>query len=181
MEKEESEYEDVMALVKKTDKENPKPEDLTKMKRFLDKDSRLVELNDFSERAFSRTIELITTSALLKEIYRRQIEEKRESLGYQAASPIERILIDQVVICWFRLTNLEMTHAAKTYENHRSETGLYWDKRLNSAQRRFTRACESLAKVNKLLAEAELKEQQARNKRSQSTLIAQKILEKATK
>lgn len=41
-------------------------------------------------------------------------------------------------------------------------------------------ACESLAKVRKLLAEAELREQQVQTKRSQSTLIAQQILKNAT-
>jgi hypothetical protein len=31
-----------------------------------------------------------------------------------------------------------------------SELGMYWEKRLTAAQRRFTRACETLARVRKL-------------------------------
>ena len=36
------------------------------------------------------------------------------------------------------------------------EAGLYWDRRLTNAQRHFTRAVESLARVRKHLAAAEL-------------------------
>jgi hypothetical protein len=179
--KEKLSFEEIQALIKATDKENPNPEDLKAMRRHLNENSTLVRLNEFSEQAFKRVIETSTKSALMKELLERQIEEKRESFGYQTATIFERMIIDQVILCHLRLNSLEMTHTSKLDGSHSLEHGLYWDKRLNSAQRRFTRACEALAKVKKLLAEADLKDQQAKNKRGQSTLIAQKILENATK
>jgi hypothetical protein len=81
---------------------------------------------------------------------------------------------------WLRLNFLEDIHYTKTKESHSLEHGIYWEKRLTSAQRRHLRACESLAKVRKLLAEAELREQQARAKRSQSKLIADQVLKDLT-
>lgn len=115
-----------------------------------------------------------------KESFRKKLAAMRDNLGWGNSSEIEKILIEQVCLNWLRLNVLEELHQTKTSASHNAETGLYWDKRLNSAQRRYLRACESLAKVRKLLAEAELREQQVRNKQSTSTLIAQQILKNAT-
>lgn len=176
-----SDFENLQALIKATDKENPKPEDLKAMRKHLNENSMLVRLNDFSELAFKRVIENSTKSALMKELLERQIEEKRESFGYQTATIFERMLIDQVILCHLRLSNLEMIHTSKLNENHSTETGLYWDKRLNSAQRRFTKACETLAKVQKHLSEAKLREQQAQNNRGKGAVLANRLLKELTK
>lgn len=175
-----NELEELQALVKRTDKANPKPEDVARMREMLDKHPTFISIGEHSDNSFYQYIETVTDSALTKELLKRQITEKRESFGYDSATIIEKMLIDQVILCYFRLNNIEQHHITKTYERHSLEHGLYWDKRLNSAQRRFTKACESLAKVRKLVAEADLREQQARNKRGQSTLIAQQILKNAT-
>ena len=41
-------------------------------------------------------------------------------------------------------------YAQKTTESHPTEAGLYWDRRLNSAQQRYLRAVETLARVRRL-------------------------------
>jgi len=53
-------------------------------------------------------------------------------------------------VCWVNLYVLEINSATKLCESHSTDTGLYWDKRLTHAQRRFRRASESLARVRKL-------------------------------
>lgn len=175
------EFAHVQALIEKTDKENPKPEDLAEMKRLLNKNSTLVQINDLSERAYRGLIKTISPSALMQELTERQIEEKRDSFGYKDACVIEKMLIDQVILCYLRLNYFEMIYTGKFEKSHSLDLGIYWEKRLNAAQKRFLNACEALSKVRKLISDAELKEAQAKTKRSQSTLIAQKILEKATK
>lgn len=125
--------------------------------------------------------EMCSTSYGAKEAFRKRLAAMRDNLNWKDSSEIEKILIEQVCLNWLRLNILEELHHTKTTGNHSSEHGMYWDKRLNSAQRRYLRACESLAKVRKLLAEAELKQAQARNKRSQSTLITQQVLKNATR
>jgi len=174
--KNKSEFEDLQALIKRTDKANPNPEDLAAMKKHLDKNFHFIELNNISGRAFNKAAETTSDSELMREIYRRQMEEKRKSLGIETASPIEQILIDQIVLCWFRLNHIEMIHAAKQAESHTYVNGLYWDKKLSSAQRRLLKACETLAKVQKHLTEANLREQQARNSRGKSAILANKLL-----
>lgn len=104
----------------------------------------------------------------------------RDKLGWNNSSQLEKIIIEQVCLNWLRLNALELTHDQKTRESHTLAVGEHWDKLLTQAQRRYLRACESLAKVRKLLAEAELKEQQARNKRSKSATVANKLLKDLT-
>lgn len=177
-----SDFEELQALIKRTDKENPKPEDLKAMRKLLDTNSAMVRLNEASEQAFNRVIEMSSKSALMRELMERQIKEKRQGFGYDSASIFEKMLIDQVVLCHLRLNNTEMTYTARLEAggSHTHSSGLYWDKRLSSAQHRFTRACEALAKVKKLLADTDLKEQQAQNKRNQSVVLANKLLKDLT-
>ena len=120
--------------------------------------------------------EMCSTSYGAKESFRQRLTAMRDNLNWKNSGEMEKILIEQVCLNWLRLNILEELHYTKTTGSHSSEHGIYWDKRLNSAQRRYLRACESLAKVRKLLAEAELKEQQARNERSKSTSMASKLL-----
>jgi hypothetical protein len=63
-----------------------------------------------------------------------------------------------------------VAHTSKTYESHNTETGLYWDRRLTNAQRRFTRAVESLAKVRTLSAAARLIESRREAARAAKTV-----------
>jgi hypothetical protein len=162
-------------LIKLTDKENPKPEDLQRLRNRLNDNANLVEINEISERAFGVVIKTYSSSALMKELFERQIESKRKALDYESENVIMQMLINQVILCHIRVNAFEAFHAEKTRESLSIAYGLYLDKLLSTYQRRFQKACESLAKVRKLLSEAELRDQQARNKRSQSTLAAQKL------
>ncbi len=165
-----------VALIRRTDKENPKPEDLKRIRAILDEDSSLVRLNDVSQHAFKRAIQSYASqSALQKELLERQIKEKQESMDYDNENVFVKMLIDQVILNNIRLNQLEALHVSKLDGSHSTEAGIYWDRRLSSAQRRFLKVCESLAKVKKLLSEAGLKDQQARNKESQNTLNSQKL------
>lgn len=80
-----------------------------------------------------------------------------ESLGYQKANPLEQILIQEIVICWLRVNHLSENQKLKLNQSHSIESGLYWTKQVEIAQKQFTRACESLAKVKKLLRVADAK------------------------
>lgn len=78
------------------------------------------------------------------------MEVLRDDLGFAEAPPLERLLIEQVILCWVNLQMLELVHNDRLAANHTPEAGLYWDPRLSTAQRRFMRATESLARVRKL-------------------------------
>jgi hypothetical protein len=162
-------------LVRLTDKADPKSEDLQRLRARLDENDYLVRLNEVSEQAFNRVTNSLTNSELVKEMFRRQIESKRKGLDYETENVMVKMLIDQVILCHIRLNTFEAFHAEKVKEITTVSSGLYYDKLLTSYQRRLQRACESLAKVKRVLSEANLLDQKARNKRTQSTLASAKL------
>jgi hypothetical protein len=151
------EYRAVKEIVDRTNKENPDPADVAKLKEMLAASPRLWRVaGDYSEHAIYQITSDIEGTVFVVESVRAGVDKLKEDLGYKSAPPLEKLLINQISLCWLRLNMLERTHWIKTYESHISEDGLYWDRRLNNAQRRFTRACDSLARVRKLILAAEL-------------------------
>ena len=74
------------------------------------------------------------------------------SLGYEQASPLERMAIEEVTIAWVRLYEVQERHTSAHHnrEGVQVATGEFWDRRLMYSQRRYLRACESLARIRKL-------------------------------
>src|SRR5687767_6839746 len=111
------------ALIQRTDKENPNPEDLKKIRAILDEDDTLMRINESSEQAFNRVIGTFTKSALSEELFRRQIKAKREKLDYDSANVMVQMLINQVILCHIRMTSYEGFHAEKIRESLSIESG----------------------------------------------------------
>jgi len=143
--------ETINELIKLTDKENPRPEDLKRIRERLVENSSLVEINEVSERAFNTVIKSYSSSALVKELYERQIKIKRDALGYESENVMVQMLINQVILCHIRLNAFEGFHAGRVQESLTLGWHEHYDKMLSSYQRRFIKACESLAKVKNLL------------------------------
>jgi hypothetical protein len=107
-------------------------------------------VGEMAKYALERVVDTGTTWAVERESVRLRIEELKTSLGYEGSNHIERMMIEQVVLCWARLYFLEQDLANSTKGNHQRETGIYWDRRVTSAQHRYNQALISLAKVRKL-------------------------------
>ncbi len=60
------------------------------------------------------------------------------------------MMIDNAVLCWARLAVMELRYSAVKAAGNTLASVEHTEKRLNHAQKRFTRACESLARVRKL-------------------------------
>jgi hypothetical protein len=157
---------------------NPKSKDIAELEKIFDEHPELWEkCGNIAERVKDSII-FTTHKAdhLLIEATKRKIASLRDSLGWQTSSELERLLIEQICLNWFRLNILENIHDETFKQENTIARKEHLDKLLTQAQKRYLRACESLAKIRKLLSEAELKEQQARNKRSKSVSIANKLL-----
>jgi hypothetical protein len=74
----------------------------------------------------------------------------RESLGYEAAPALEKMLIESAVVCWVRLAVMEMRYSCVVNASNTLAQVEHTERRLTEAQKRFNRACESLARVRKL-------------------------------
>lgn len=69
----------------------------------------------------------------------------REGLGFSHASVLEKMLINEIVLCWLNLQYMQ--YQATTQPARHLD---FWDKRVNAAQMRFLRANESLARIRKM-------------------------------
>jgi hypothetical protein len=63
---------------------------------------------------------------------------------------LEQLLIQQASLCWLKLNLVELSYFGTMKQSHTLTLGIFWEKRLSAAQRRFTRACETLARLRKL-------------------------------
>ena len=148
------EYRLVRDLVEKTHLENPSSEDRAALRCALEASPNLWRwAGDVARLASEKVIATYApgSSALCVESMNRGLAVMREELGYEAAGPLERMLIEQLLTCWLHVNLLETLHCDKLSEWHTAEGGVYWDRRLSAAQRRFNRACESLARVRRLV------------------------------
>ncbi len=70
---------------------------------------------------------------------------------YDAASPMERMLIEHIVLCWLRLHERELRLESVLSGEPSFDQVEYYERRLSDAQRRFLRAVETLARVRRLM------------------------------
>lgn len=88
----------------------------------------------------------------ITEAWRRRMDALREELGHRGAPPVEKLLINHVVLCWLRLNMCEFIAANALNQAVSLQLANFMEKRLVQAQRRFTRACLTLERVRTLTA-----------------------------
>ena len=140
-----------LEVFEKANKEKPKPEDMKALRRMLNESPELWRFaGDLAEQACLSTIEKVNATPAIKESMRRGVGALKKELGFNEAPQLERLLIEQVVMCWLRLSLAEYQYTNVMQQSITLTLGMYWEKRLSSAQRRYTRAIETLARVRKL-------------------------------
>ncbi len=95
-------------------------------------------------------IESLTTDGLVQEFMEFGVQGIRRDLGYETAPMLEKLLIEQVALAWLDLSGIQRRYANAASGSHTYATGQYWDRRVTSAQARYTRAVEALARVRRL-------------------------------
>lgn len=74
----------------------------------------------------------------------------KKDLGSEGAPMLEQLLIQHAALCWLRLALAEIAYSGMMKGSITLTLGLYMEKRLTIAQKRFTRSCETLTRVRKL-------------------------------
>lgn len=141
-------------LLEKTNKSDPKDSDVKALKQLLS-DSPELKLHEkmmgVMSLAESHTIECLAPSKGIGVILRHKQEGVREKLGYNEAEGIERFLIQHAALLWLRLALTEIAYSQVMSGNHSLKLCDYYERRLSAAQRRFTRACETVERVRLLV------------------------------
>jgi hypothetical protein len=140
-------------LLDKTNKGNPHPKDLAALADLLNGNRSLELWRDvfsaaqYAERA---VIENSSSVAGVKECWKQRLSSLRQELGYNEAPALEKLLIQHAALSWLKVSLVELSYSHTMKQSISLPLASYWEKKLTAAQRRFTRACETLARVRKL-------------------------------
>src|SRR5678815_1394650 len=141
------------ALLDKTNKENPQPKDVKALADLLSGNRKLELWRDVASAGYLAELTVIentrATSAV-KECWKHRLQVLKKELGSEGAPLLEQLLIQQAALCWLKLSLVELSYSHTMQQSITFTLGIYWEKRLSAAQKRFTRACESLARIRKL-------------------------------
>lgn len=142
-------------LVDTVNAQKPTKAQLAELREALEKAPSLVGmLGDISRPLQYKIIESIAPQPGLHIVMGEHTAQMARDMGAEQASPLERMLIDQVVIAWLRWQSVEWNYQSNFAQSITLTKGIYLEKRLTAAHRRYLRAIESLARVRRLLARA---------------------------
>lgn len=135
-------------LLNAADAPNAKPGAVAELRRFLAAHPHLTEkaegIAGVVEEAILSKMTLERPGAA--EVLRAELKGIRNSLDYEDAPELERLIIAEIVISWLTVQLIE-AHIAQGREPGMVE---FYERRLSHTQKRFLRASESLARVRKL-------------------------------
>jgi hypothetical protein len=81
------------------------------------------------------------------ELFEHEYELRRDQLGWKEASPLERLMIERIMLCWVRLLWTEHYNGSFMQPSIPMRESEYADKMFSRAYNRYVKAIESLAKL----------------------------------
>ncbi len=147
-----SKAQDLRALVAQVDKKKPAAADVTALNNFLKDNPHMWRLiGDLGDQANQIMLQEMSAPASMKQAIRAGLQAQELALIQPGDGELEMAIIRQIVGCWLRLSIVEYQLGSGTAKNAFNMTqGAYWEKRVSTAQRRYLRAIETLARVRRL-------------------------------
>jgi phage gp37-like protein len=140
-----------LALIRRVDTENPSKADVEAVAALMrEKPDVWVATCDMIKQAQRHYIGSVNGTALMKESLKLKCERLTAELSEPNDGELEKTLVDHAVLCWLRLSVVEQQYTNALSQSITLTLGMYWEKRLTAVQKRFQKACESLARVRKL-------------------------------
>lgn len=145
------EIEDFVNAFKRVDSEKPSSEDVARVQKMLMLHPNFWKIGEgLSGSALYSYICSITKSKGNQLLIEAEVKDIKEQLGYSAINQIEKLIIDQILLCWVGVTHIERRLLnLMTEGTHTTEQGEYWQNTLTRYQNRYLRAIETLARVRK--------------------------------
>jgi len=76
----------------------------------------------------------------------------RDEMDYRKASQMEKMLIDNIVISWLGVQYCNYQVITRMNREEKIVILEFWERRLSMSQRRYLHACETLAKIRRLMS-----------------------------
>src|SRR5208282_139905 len=129
---------------------NPDPKDVELLRQAADQTLGFLSVNSTTESVRQQLIEKISFG-VSRAIMLAEVDVLKKQLDYDAAPPLERLLIDHILTVRLRLIHAEHIYNEGVVNQSVSfQYGEYRDNLLSSTQARFIRAIEALARVRRL-------------------------------
>ena len=141
-----------LALMYKIDKEKPDPKDLREAENMVSKNPALWQVGlGYSGSVLDSFINNLNPNKQQQLIIKAEVLSIKEKLGYNTASQSERLIIDQIMLCWASMNYVEgRVHSLLRQSGYPLSTGEYWQENLTHYQKRYLGAVETLARIRKL-------------------------------
>jgi len=147
-------YRDVKRILQAANTEDPEPEALAELRAMLrDHPDVWREGGDMARLAIDKIIGDLRGAVAVRQSLWTGVDRIREGLGYGSSPEIEKLVIEQVVLCWLRLSLLEYEYTQFRTQSMTIDQAHFLEKRLNYAQQRFIRACDALARIRKVTSQ----------------------------
>lgn len=143
---------DFRAVVNRTNVAQPSKEDRAELDRLLREFPALWDLaGDLMEQAAWKLIQNMESTYPVDATLRTAWREFPRQLARPGDGRLERLLVQQAVLCWLQLGYMEYHYSHYlTNGNTPIAQADFWERRLSAAQRRYLRAIETLARVRRL-------------------------------
>jgi hypothetical protein len=108
------------------------------------------QTGDLAARALNQLVAKITEGDLVKKGgIQRQLDAMRSDLSGPNSSPLERLLIERVCVCWLQLAFFEFQYVAQM-ETDSLKISDFRQKQVGAAHKRYLASIKTLAQVRKL-------------------------------
>lgn len=130
----------------------PNSEDVAKVKEILMQCPNLWEKGyGLAGSALNYYIERIEECRSQQLYIEAEAKYIKEQLGYLTANQMEKLIIEQILLCWICVNYLESKFSALiTNENRAVGWESYWHNMLTARRKSFLRSMEALARIRKL-------------------------------
>jgi hypothetical protein len=139
------------ALLDRTNKEKPDRKDVKALRALLQRNPGIWrEVGSLAVQNRLKLVKDVHITTAAAELIHASMETMAQELGYDNASILEQMLIDQLLLAWLRLNLWEYQLTEMETQGMTLTKADFWERRISAAQRRFLRACETLARVRRL-------------------------------
>ena len=139
-------------IIGRTNTEDPDESDVTELRKILAEDPILWRCaGDLADVAICDLVKDQTPTVFVRESVTRGLKVLQDNLGYGRSSAIEGLLIEHIALCWLRLFFMEFEYTSAWTRGSMAVTQAdFLERRLNHTQRRYLRACETLARIRRM-------------------------------
>jgi hypothetical protein len=154
-------YQLSMLVLKANEGKENGPE-VKELRKFLDEHEEFAHSHTVVAHTVKRTVMLkVVKEPGNHELFEREYKLRRDDLGWQDATPIERLMIERIMLLWVRLLWCEHYSGSFMQPSVGLRESEYADKMYARAHCRYVKAIESLARLRQVQAITNAAEAQA--------------------